>query len=277
MYRPTDLRRFLTSMGIQPKKGLSQNFLIDGNIIRKIVTTADIHANDIVLEIGPGPGALTEALLDANATVIAVEKDKMLAQALERLQKDNRKLAIYCDDIMDFPLEKELLPHIDKGKKIKVVANLPYHLTTPILTMLIPRYDLISSLTVMMQEEVAKRITAQPGNKDYGSISIFLQYYSSPHYAFTISHHCFYPQPKIDSAVVTFTLEQPPKDIDENSLFQITRTAFEQRRKMLKNSLKDLYSHDAISNALQKIGCNPQARPEELSLEQYILLYKQLC
>jgi 16S rRNA (adenine1518-N6/adenine1519-N6)-dimethyltransferase len=275
IYKPSELRLFLQELGIFPKKGLSQNFLIDGNIIRKIISKAQVAWGDLVLEIGPGPGSLTQALLEAGAHVLAVEKDAVLATALERLKIDNR-LDVFCEDILLFPLEEKLTPFIEKGQKVKVIANLPYHLTTPILAYLVPKRNLFSSLTLMVQEEVARRFTASPGTKDYSSFTLFLQFYTHPHYAFGVSRHCFYPEPNVDSAIVTLELKTPPLQEGEDSFFKLTRTAFEQRRKMLRASLKALVDPSDVTQALELMGKNPLARPEELSLADFLKLHQHL-
>lgn len=274
MYRPSELRHFLDSLGAQPKKSLSQNFLIDGNIVRKIVSGAEIRQGDAILEIGPGPGVLTEAMLAAGASVIAVEKDPLLAHALERFQ--NSKLSIYIDDILDFPIAEEIARLAPKSARAKVVANLPYHLTTPILTKLIPENGLFSSIIVMVQYEVAKRFTAEAGSKDYGSISVFLKFYSNPQLLFKVSRNCFFPQPQVDSAVVEFALHTPPPDVIPENFFKLTRTAFGQRRKMLRSTLPQIYGQKEVAEALQKAEISLNARPEELSLEQFLLLYHLL-
>ncbi|WP_068467038.1 16S rRNA (adenine(1518)-N(6)/adenine(1519)-N(6))-dimethyltransferase RsmA [Candidatus Protochlamydia phocaeensis] len=277
IYKPSELRLFLNQLGIFPKKGLSQNFLIDGNIIRKIVSASGVQPNETVLEIGPGPGSLTQALLEAGAQVVAVEKDEVLAQALERLNTPAEQLSIFCQDIMTFPFKDILPPRLKEGQRAKVIANLPYHLTTPILSTLVPHTALFSSLTVMVQEEVARRMTASPGSSDYSSLTVFLHFYSNPRYAFTVSRNCFYPAPKVDSAIVVLELKEPPLAIQEqDSFFKMTRTAFEHRRKMLRASLKPLFDSQAVSKALEAIGQDPLARPEMLSLEDFVQLYHQL-
>ena len=272
VYKPSELHDFLTGLGIAPRKALSQNFLIDGNILRKIIVASKVQAGDIVLEIGPGPGSLTEMLLDKGAKVIAVEKDEVLAKALERLKTPERNLEIHCQDIMKFPFEKFL----KKGDRAKVIANLPYHLTTPILASLVPQIDLFSSLTVMVQEEVGRRFVAHPDTSEYGSFSVFLNFYTKPHYDFTVSRKCFYPAPKVESAVVTLELHPSPEVKDVTAFFKMTRTSFEHRRKMLRASLRDLYSPEAVTEALEYIGCNPLARPEVLSLEDFLKLFERL-
>jgi 16S rRNA (adenine1518-N6/adenine1519-N6)-dimethyltransferase len=277
IYRPTELRLFLQELGIFPKKGLSQNFLIDGNIIRKIVAAAHVQPDDVILEVGPGPGSLTQALLETGATVVAVEKDNTLAHALERLQTSSHQLTIFCEDIMTFDSVKDFAPRLIDGKKAKVIANLPYHLTTPIIAQFALQSHTFSSLTVMVQEEVARRMTAQAGSADYSSFSIFLQFYSEPHYDFGVSRNCFYPIPKVDSAVVTLTLRNPPLEEKEaEQFFKITRSAFEHRRKMLRASLKHLFLPQKIEEALESIGQNPLARPEMLSLDEFLQLYRIL-
>lgn len=275
MYKPSDLREFLDRLNIRPKKGLSQNFLIDGNIIRKIVETANVKPGDIVLEVGPGPGSLTEALLEAGATVLAVEMDPILARELERLKNQNKTLEIFCADILEFPIVSKVKPYLSKGQKAKVIANLPYHVTTPVLTKLVQHHEIFSSLTLMVQDEVARRFVGKPGTSDYSSITVFLNFYSTPKYAFQVSRNCFFPVPRVQSAVVVLDLKKPPLEKNQERFFEMTRTAFNQRRKMLRTSLRDLYP--GITEALQAIGKNPQARPEELSLDDFLALYKELA
>lgn len=277
IYKPSELIPFLSELGITPRKGLSQNFLIDGNVIRKIATVSEVQSDDLVLEIGPGPGSLTQALLETGARVIAVEKDVPLANALERLQTPSHQLTIYAQDILTFSAEKEIKPLLKTDQKAKVIANLPYHLTTPILSQFIPQRDLFSTMTLMVQDEVARRLTAEPGSREYSSFTIFLAFYTVPQYAFTVSHNCFYPVPKVNSAVVHLRLREPPLKGDEAvSFFQLTRTAFEHRRKMMRVSLKELYPSQKIEEALEAIGKNPLARPETLSLEEFLRLHAHL-
>jgi 16S rRNA (adenine1518-N6/adenine1519-N6)-dimethyltransferase len=272
MYRPGDLRDFLGGLGIKPKKGLSQNFLIDGNIIRKIINLARVEPGDIVLEIGPGPGALTQALLEAGAKVFAVEKDNTYARELSRFNTVDNRLHVFCEDIMDFSISENL----PKGKKIKVIANLPYHLTTPIITELVPENHLFSTLVLMVQKEVALRMVSSPGSKTFSSLTVFLNYYSTPSYGFTVGRNCFFPRPNVDSAVVVLDLKKPPKVSNEDIFFLLTRTAFSHRRKMLRSSLNQLYPSEKISRALEEMKKNPLARPEDLSLDDFIVLFEKL-
>lgn len=276
MYKPTELRDFLQELGISPKKVLSQNFLIDGNIVRKIVKSAAVVPGDLVLEIGPGPGSLTEALLAEGATVVAVERDNVLAGALQRFSGESNNLHIYCEDIMEFPIEKTLKSLLKPGQKAKIIANLPYHLTTAIIGQLIDMHEIIDSMTLMVQDEVARRFTALPHTKEYGSLTVFLNFYAKVHYAFKVSNQCFFPVPKVTSAVVVFKLTPPPEEVsDVVSFFEMTRTAYKQRRKMMRSSLKSLYAAEEIVQALNVMGI-PLARPEELSLPQFMQLFKLL-
>jgi len=276
IYKPSELHQFLESLGISPKKGLSQNFLIDGNILRKIVAAANLSKEDVVIEVGPGPGSLTEELLNSQAHVIAVEKDIVLAKALERLKTEGRQLDIYCDDIMEFPLEQTLAPLLSEGRKAKVVANLPYHLTTPIIAEMVTKTHLFSTLIFMVQDEVARRFTALPGTSEYSSFTVFLNFYCKPRYAFTVNSTCFYPQPSVNSAIVVLELKEPPKVSSVEGFFKMTRQAFGKRRKMMRGSLKDLYAPASVEKSLVEIGHSPLARPEELSLDEFIILFEKL-
>ncbi len=257
---PTELRAFLQALGVAPNKRLSQNFLIDGNIVRKIIAEADIQNGDKVVEIGPGPGALTEALIQAGAAVYAVEKDRLFAEALKRFSS----VTVFAEDIRHFDLS--LIP-----SPAKVVSNLPYHLTAPILGLLAPRHDLFTTLTVMVQEEVARRMTAEAKGDDYGSLALFLRFYGKARYAFKVSRHCFYPEPSVNSAVVTITLHTPPS-VDAEKFFALVHRAFQQRRKMVRSTLGK-----EVELILEEIGENPQSRPEELSLETFLELYNRLA
>jgi 16S rRNA (adenine1518-N6/adenine1519-N6)-dimethyltransferase len=264
IYKPTELKLFLDSLGTKAKKSLSQNFLIDGNILKKILKVAEVHEGDLVLEIGAGPGALTQSMLEAKAKIIAVEKDRIFANALKRFTD----VDVHEDDIMKFAIEK----HIPKGSNAKVIANLPYHLTTPILSKVLPLHEHFQSVTVMVQDEVAKRFVAKPGCKDYSSISVFLNIYSEPIYAFKVGRNCFYPAPKVDSAIVVLKLKPPPQ-INIEKFFEMTRHAFQHRRKMLKASLRDLYNAFQVVDALNQINKDPLSRPENLSVDEFLQLF----
>ncbi|MBS0647978.1 MAG: ribosomal RNA small subunit methyltransferase A [Verrucomicrobia bacterium] len=270
LYKPSALRAFLEEIGASPKKSLSQNFLVDGNIIRKIVSLAHVQPGDFVLEIGPGPGVLTEELLARGAHVLAVEKDRKFAAALPRLQTPDHRLTVIEGDILEQDLSKLLKP------KTKLVANLPYQITTPILTAFLSKREFFESITVMVQKEVAARFSARPGTKDYSSITLFVQFYSQPTYGFTVEPTCFYPPPRVKSSVVKFTLQDPPPVSSEGAFFALTRRAFQQRRKMVRTSLKNDYDLASIDRGLEKIGKGLQVRPENLSLTDFLILFQEI-
>ncbi len=270
LYRPSSLLKFLNEESIYPKKRLSQNFLIDGNIIQKIIDAADVQAGDLIIEIGPGPGALTEALLNKQAQVIVIEKDLHFAKKLQRLDPQGSLLTIYHQDFLKFPITE----HLSSKKKAKVISNLPYHLTSPIISKLIPLNDRISTLTLMMQKEVSDVCVAPVNSKSYSSFTLFLQYYSTPKYLFPVNPGCFLPKPQVRSAMVQFTLKPTPAYSNPSHFFKTTRTAFQHRRKMLRASIKSLYSVDSIQKNLIKIGSHSMARPQELSLDQFLNLVR---
>lgn len=267
IYKPTELKSLLEQLGVHPKKRFSQNFLIDGNVIRKIADLADIQPGDDVVEIGPGPGALTEELLRRGARVLAVEKDFTWADALTRLSGD---VTILAEDILKCELSTQV-QQWKKNEKVKLVANLPYHITTPILTAVVPLHKLFSDLIVMVQEEVAQRYTSAPGSKEYGSITLFLNFYADVSYGFKVKNTSFYPSPRVSSALIHLKLKNSYLQ-DPEKFFQLTRQAFQQRRKMLKSSLKTILSPAAI----EKMGPLLERRPETLSLEEFISLFEAL-
>lgn len=272
LYRPSELFPFLKSLGIEPKKSLSQNFLIDGNIIRKIVDAGNIEEGDPVLEIGPGPGCLTEALLEKTINIVAIEKDRVLANALNRFEN----VKTLEEDALKVPLDTILKAFPQNNKKIKLIANLPYHITTPLLAKFVPLHDTFDKVIVMVQDEVGKRITAAPNTSDFGSLSLFLSYFADCKYLFKVSRKCFYPAPKVDSAVILFNLKKPKETIDTDKFFELTRQAFQQRRKALRGALSTLYPKALIEKALSELQLDPLIRGEALSLDQFIALFKIL-
>jgi 16S rRNA (adenine1518-N6/adenine1519-N6)-dimethyltransferase len=273
MHKASELQSFLRELGVDARKGLSQNFLIDGNILRKIAASAHVKTGDYVLEIGPGPGALTELLLEQGAHVTAIELDVVFAKALERLQTQDQRLTVFTTDFLKFPLQEFLKKNPGPWK---VVANLPYHITTPILTQILPCTPAIESVTIMVQKEVGKRMVSSPGSSDYGSFSVFVSFYSKATYCFTVEPTCFYPKPTVQSAVVHCQLHPAPQVSSVDAFFILTRTAFQQRRKMLRSSLKELYLQEKIVSSLLQLGLKETVRPEELSLNQFLQLFSLL-
>jgi 16S rRNA (adenine1518-N6/adenine1519-N6)-dimethyltransferase len=265
----TELLAFLDRIHRRPNKKLSQNFLIDENIALKIVKTADVSPGDTVLEIGPGPGSLTIALLNAGAHVIAVEKDACLSHELARLKTADHRLTSLHADFLEVDLS--LLP-----APLKVVANLPYHITTPILEKLLEARERLTTLTLMVQDEVATRMAASSGSKDYSSFSLFIQFHTEITASFKVVASCFYPKPKVDSRVIQLTLRPPPLENSE-PFFKVMRRSFQQRRKMLRSSLQSLYPAALIEQSLLAIGAKADARPEALTLDEWISFYKTLA
>ncbi len=270
IFRPSELKEFLEVEGVAALKGLSQNFLIDGNIIRKILAAARVEEGDAIIEIGPGPGALTEALLEQGASVIAIELDRKFAKLLERLQTPDHRLTVFQEDALKTDLKKLF----SKGKRAKLVSNLPYHLTTPLIERFLPLHHQLESLTVMVQKEVGQRMTALPGTKNTSSLSLFVRLFSDPRYCFDVSPSCFYPKPSVTSAVVQLLLHAPLAKVDPVKFEKLLRTVFGKRRKMLRSSLKGLVETDRIPAIFERTGIAAEARPEELSMEQFLTFYE---
>lgn len=276
LFQPSELLKFLESIGQKPTKRLSQNFLIDGNILKKIVDSANISEGDLVIEIGPGPGVLTEALLKKGAKVIAIEKDSGFAKALRRLEEKPGTLDVFEEDVLKFPLKEILRKNLKENQKAKVISNLPYHLTSPIFSMILPLHEYIETVIVMIQKEVAERITSKEGSKAYSSFSIFCQFYSYPKLLFSVSPGCFFPKPKVVSAVIECKLKAPAELINESLFFEFIKTLFCMRRKMICTSLKGTPYESKIIPALQTLKIDEKARPEQLSLADLISIFQIL-
>lgn len=260
----TDLLKFLAEYNVIAKKSLSQNFLIDANIVQKILKTAKVSANDSVLEIGPGPGHLTHAILQTGATIFAIEKDFTLANALQRFHSTKNPLQIFQADALDFPLETLAYQ--------KVIANLPYHITTPLLEKLFK--NPCKTLTLMVQKEVADRIFASANTENFGLLSLFVQSHAHLEHRFIVSANCFYPKPSVDSAVIHLTLRDKP--LIEKKYLPILKEAFQKRRKCLSTSLKRFLPSPEIKILLRTLNIREDARPEMLSLEQWLIFLKNL-
>ncbi len=255
---------------IKPKKSLGQNFLIDENIARKIVESLNLAKDDVVVEIGPGQGALTKYIVENVKKIYAIEIDKRAAEEL-RTKISSTKLQIINQDILEFDFSTLELGH----KKLKLVGNIPYHLTSSILFKAIENHRIISNVTMMIQKEVADRLTAKPESKSYGILSVLTQFYGVPKNLFTVSSTCFFPKPKVTSTVVRidFYNQLPFKDVDEKLFRLVVRTTFGKRRKTLRNCLKYLpFDATVVKNIIEKIKFPLNKRPEELSIEEFIIL-----
>lgn len=256
-----------------PRKSLGQHFLIDPNIVRKIVAVAELRPEETVLEIGPGRGILTRALCGAAHAVVAVEVDPKLVEYGKAQLRDCANLDLRQGDALDWPLEA--LP-----PATVVVANLPYYLSTPLLFRLLEARDRFDRLVLMLQTEVARRLVAQPGSKDYGVLSVMAQAFSRPRLAFQVSPSCFRPRPEVGSAVVTLPLRPTPllEADDQVSFARTVRAAFAHRRKTLANALRDEgWTQDAVRRALASVEVAAQRRAETLSLEEFARLSKALA
>lgn len=260
------------------KKNFGQNFLIDQFVLDKIVSSADVSKDDIVIEIGPGIGTLTACLAKNAKKVIAVEIDKTLIPILEDTLSNFNNIEIINEDILKVDIKK--IAEENKNSKIKVVANLPYYITTPIIMNILENRLPIESITVMIQKEVAYRMEAKPGTKDYGSLSVIVQYFCSPYLVANVPQNCFMPRPNVDSAVIKLTtLEKPPVDVDNLDLFYyVVKTAFSQRRKTLLNCIFNAenfkFSKEEIADILTEAGFDVNIRGERLNIEDFAKLTK---
>ena len=270
MLTKTELKNLFDEYSFAPLKRFGENYLIDRNIKDKIIQEAGIVKADTILEIGPGFGALTIDLAESGASIFAVERDPKAFRILQDLVSGKYpNLRLFNDDILKFDTE------VIQSKKIKVLGNLPYYITTPVIEYIIERGDMIASALIVIQREVARRLSGRPGTKDYGALSCFAQYYTKPEYLHTIKRTSFYPVPEVDSSLIRLTtLEEPPVKVkDENLFFKIIRGSFNQRRKSIINSL----SREAIlgktkaslADLLDIAGVDPASRPEDLSLTDF--------
>ena len=259
------------------QKKFGQNFLIDTHVLDKIIQSANITKDDMVLEIGPGIGTMTQYLAQAAGKVIAVEIDKNLIPILEDTLSGYDNVRVINEDVLKLDLKK-LADEENNGKPVKVVANLPYYITTPIIMGLFENEVPVESITVMVQKEVADRMQTGPGNKDYGALSLAVQYYADPYIVANVPPNCFMPRPKVGSAVIRLTChqEKPVQVQDEKLMFNIIRASFNQRRKTLVNGLKNSqeipFSKEQIEQALGMCGLSLSVRGEALTLAQFAQL-----
>ena len=259
------------------QKKFGQNFLIDGHVLDKIIAGAGVTKDDMVLEIGPGIGTMTQYLAEAAGKVVAVEIDRNLLPILQETLSDYDNVKVIHADVLSLNLEK-LVQEENGGRPIKVVANLPYYITTPIIMGLFEQHVPLANVTVMVQKEVAARMKSGPGSKDYGALSLAVQYYAEPYIVANVPCNCFMPRPNVDSAVIRLTrYEEPPVQVkDEKMLFKIIRASFNQRRKTLQNGLNNSselnFTKDQIAAAIAAAGFSPSVRGEALTLEQFARL-----
>ena len=256
------------------QKKFGQNFLIDPHVLDKIIAAAQIWKDDCLLEIGPGIGTLTQYLAENARQVVAVEIDSNLIPILEETLKDYPNVTVINEDILKVDMEG-LAKEYNQGRPIKVAANLPYYITTPIIMSLFEQQVPVDNITVMVQKEVADRMQAGPGSKDYGALSLAVQYYASPYIVANVPPNCFIPRPNVGSAVIRLTRhkEPPVKVKDEKLMFRLIRASFNQRRKTLQNSLNNSpelsYTKEQIGQAIGSLGLGATVRGEALTLEQF--------
>lgn len=263
------------------QKKFGQNFLIDTHVLDKIVAAAGVTKEDLVLEIGPGIGTMTQYLAEAARQVVAVEIDTNLIPILEETLKDYDNIRVINDDILKVDI-KQIAEQYNGGRPIKVVANLPYYITTPIIMGLFETDVPIDNITVMVQKEVADRMQVGPGSKDYGALSLAVQYYAEPYIVANVPPNCFIPRPNVGSAVIRLTRhKEPPVDVTDPALmFKLIRASFNQRRKTLQNGLNNSpevnFTKEQIISAIERLGVPATIRGEALTLGQFAELANYL-
>jgi 16S rRNA (adenine1518-N6/adenine1519-N6)-dimethyltransferase len=275
---PKNTREILNKYGFQFKKSLGQNFLIDDNILKKIVASAGVDKETCVIEVGPGIGALTQYLAQAAKKVVAIEIDRRLEQILKETLAPYHNVDVVFQDVMEADIHTIINDHFEPTDKIMVVANLPYYVTTPILMKFMDVGAPIVGIVVMIQKEVAERLEATPGEKSYGSLSIAVQYKADVHIVANVPASVFIPKPNVDSSVIRldFLKENRVKVINEVFFFKVIKAAFAQRRKtLLNNLLHNLYDKTKkaeLNSLLNKTGIDPGRRGETLSIEEFARL-----
>lgn len=259
------------------QKKYGQNFLIDSHVLEKIMDVAEIGKDDCVVEIGPGIGTMTQYLAERAGEVVAVEIDKNLIPILTETLADYKNVSIINEDILKVDLNR-IVEEKNGGRPVKIVANLPYYITTPIIMGLFENHVPVKSITVMVQKEVADRMQVGPGTKDYGALSLAVQYYAKPEIVAIVPPNCFIPRPNVASAVIRLTChEKKPVEVkDEKGMFALIRASFNQRRKTLANSLSNAQNlsltREQVTEALESMQLSPTIRGEALTLEQFAAL-----
>ncbi|WP_028543458.1 16S rRNA (adenine(1518)-N(6)/adenine(1519)-N(6))-dimethyltransferase RsmA [Paenibacillus taiwanensis] len=275
---PTRTKDIIRKHGFSFKKSLGQNFLIDMNVMRRIVQSADLDEHTGALEIGPGIGALTEQLAKQASKVAAVEIDQRLIPILADVMEPYNNVSVVHGDVLKVDLQALFQEQFAEMDKVSVVANLPYYVTTPIMMKLLEERLPLKNIVVMIQKEVAERMAASPGGKEFGSLSVAVQYYSEPEIVCTVPPTVFIPQPNVESAVIRLKVrDKPPVEVnDESRFFEVVQASFTQRRKTIWNNLKARYSGDIgidqLQTALETAEIDPSRRGETLSLEEFARL-----
>lgn len=278
---PQDTIAVIQKYNFMFQKKFGQNFLIDTHVVDKIIRSAGLTKDDMVLEIGPGIGSLTQHLAENAGKVVAVEIDKNLIPILKETLADYDNITIINEDILKVDINA-LAKEYNGGRPIKVVANLPYYITTPIIMGLFESHVPIESITVMVQKEVADRMQVGPGTKDYGALSLAVQYYARPEIVANVPPNCFIPRPNVGSAVIRLTrFKEPPVEVkDEALMFRLIRASFNQRRKTLVNGLTNSpelsFSKEQITDAITGLGWQPTIRGESLNLSEFAKLSNAL-
>ena len=274
---PRETKAIIDSYSFNFQKKFGQNFLVDSNVLENIIEKAGITEDDLVLEIGPGIGTMTQYLCESAREVVAIEIDETLIPILNYTLAEYDNVEIINDDALKTDIEK-IVKKKNNGKPIKVVANLPYYITTPIIMGLLEGKAPIDSITIMVQKEVAERMQTGPGSKDYGALSLAVQYYADANILMTVPASCFMPRPKVDSSVIKLDIyDRPPVNVcDEEMMFKIIRASFNQRRKTLVNGLKNAsnlpFTKEEIEESIEKLGEDVRVRGEKLTLEQFAKL-----
>ncbi|MFW6301646.1 MAG: 16S rRNA (adenine(1518)-N(6)/adenine(1519)-N(6))-dimethyltransferase RsmA [Bacillota bacterium] len=282
---PTGLKSLLKKHDLYAKKSFGQNFLVDGNILDIIIESADLEKTDNVIEVGPGLGALTVRILEEipDGQLLAVEKDRELCAILESELSEHDNFSLVEADILEYNLEELLRTNEFKDLDYKLMANLPYNITSPLIRLFLERETRPAKMVLMVQREVAERIVAEPGGKDYGTLSIAVQYYAEAEIVHYISPEVFIPQPRVESAIITLNLKNPhPERADnEDIFFKVVRAIFQQRRKIIRNSLSKAaqvdFPRDIVDEALASAGIDPKIRGEKLSIKRIIKLSNKLA
>ncbi|RJE83549.1 16S rRNA (adenine(1518)-N(6)/adenine(1519)-N(6))-dimethyltransferase RsmA [Paenibacillus sp. 1011MAR3C5] len=278
---PRRTKEIIAKHGFSFKKSLGQNFLIDGNVLNNIVAAAELDEHKGALEIGPGIGSLTQKLAETAGKVTAIEIDQRLIPILAEVLADKPDVTVVHGDVLKLDLQELFQQQFSNCTGVSVVANLPYYVTTPILMKLLEQRLPLQHIVVMIQKEVAERMAAKPGGKEYGSLSVAVQYYCVPQLVCTVPHTVFIPQPNVDSAVIKLTVrDKPAVDVpDEDYFFRVVQASFAQRRKTLANNLTAFIGkerREELTAMLNRIGIDPGRRGETLSLDEFALLSTSL-